>query len=83
MSSPQPRPSRPAERWSRLLARLREAHATQVELHERVLLRNSPWLEDLLHWAWDGDGWQLHGHLLPPGGQSPSITRTGWCPGLR
>ncbi|GAB3786655.1 hypothetical protein [Nocardioides ungokensis] len=82
MSILQPRPSRPHDRWSRLLARVREAHATQVELHERVLLRNSPWLEDLLHWSWDGEDWQLHGRLLPPAGTSPSITRSGWCPGL-
>ncbi len=66
-----------------LFSRLREAFAAQVELQERMVLRNRPWLEERLHWSWDGEQWLLHGHLLPPAdGRSPSVTRAGWCPGL-
>jgi hypothetical protein len=59
---------------------LRDFFAIQVELHERAALRNTPWEEDLLHWA--GDGTALHGWLVPPAGQRRSTTRSGWCPGL-
>jgi hypothetical protein len=63
--------------------RLREFHAAQVELQERALLRSSPWLEDQLHWSFDGEEWHLHGHLAPPDGRVRSVSRSGWCPGLR
>ena len=66
------------------LRRLREAQAQQVELQERVLLRQQPWLEELLHWSYDGERWRLHGSRLPPrDGRRRSVTRSGWCPGLR
>ena len=64
--------------------RLAEFHATQVELQERALLRSSPWLEELLHWSFDGEEWHLHGHVAPPpDGRVRSVSGTGWCPGLR
>lgn len=66
------------------LRRLREAQALQVELQERLMLRQQPWLEELVHWAYDGEEWHLHGHRLPPAdGRRRSVTRSGWCPGLR
>jgi hypothetical protein len=65
-----------------VLQRLRDFHANQVELHERALLRSSPWFEDFLHWSFDGEEWQLHGHLPPPGGRVRSVTADGWCPAL-
>ena len=65
-----------------LFDRLREAFVAQVELQERMMLRNRPWLEERLHWSWDGEEWRLHGHLPPVDG-SPSVTSDGWCPGLR
>lgn len=67
----------------RLLVQLRDAQAAQVELHERMLLRHQPWLEDLMHWAHDGEEWHLHGTRLPPDGRRRSVTRDGWCPGVR
>lgn len=67
----------------RLLLQLREAQAAQLELHERVLLRHQPWLEELMHWSYDGEDWQLHGTRLPPDGRRRSVTRDGWCPGVR
>ena len=54
-------PSPATGRLARMLARLRQAQAAQVELQERVLLLNQPWLEDLLHWSYDGEQWQLRG----------------------
>jgi len=64
-----------------VLDRLREANAAQVRLHERMALRRQPWLEEFLHWSFDGQEWQLHGHLLPPGdGHLLSVTSDGWCP---
>jgi len=68
----------------RLWARLRGAWATQLELHERVMLSRQPWLEDHLHWSFDGEEWHLHGHLPPArGGRVPSVTGEGWCPAQR
>lgn len=65
----------------RVLARVREFHADQVELHERLLLLNRPWEEALLHWCGDGDDAELHGHLAPPAdGRRHSVTNRGWCP---
>lgn len=85
--------SHPAERSTaariahagrRLLARLCAFDATQVELHERLLLLNQPWKEELLHWSDNGHQRQLHGHLAPPAdGRRRSVTRGGWCPGCR
>jgi len=67
--------------WRWCWAQLREFHATQVEMHERLWLLNQPWQEEYLHWAQDG---RLHGSRVPPrGSRRPSVTRTGWCPGLR
>jgi hypothetical protein len=72
----------------RVLGRLREAQAAQLELQERVMLRRQPWLEDLLHWSYDGEEWHLHGSRMPPRDVrrrtvSRSVTRSGWCPGQR
>ena len=53
------------------------------ELHERQALRQRPWEEELLHWSWDGENWQLHGHLDPPAGRRRSTTSSGWCLALR
>ena len=67
----------------RAAVRLREAHAAQVRLQERMALRRQPWLEEFLHWSFDGEDWHLHGHLLPPGdGRLQSVTSDGWCPRL-
>lgn len=64
----------------RLLDRLREFLAKQGRLYERQALLNRPWEKDFLHWSWDGQRWQLHGHLSPPGdGRRRSVTRGGWC----
>jgi len=72
------------DRLHRLGAALREFDAEVTELHERQRLRNRPWEEEFLHWAYDGDAWQLHGRLTPPGdGRRHSVTRNGWCPALR
>jgi hypothetical protein len=57
---------------------LRDFLAVQVELHERMALRDRPWEEDLLHWSADG---RLHGSIPPPPGRR-SVTRGGWCNGL-
>ncbi|PZS33679.1 MAG: hypothetical protein DLM59_06110 [Pseudonocardiales bacterium] len=71
-------------RLARVLARLREFHATQLELHDRLLLADRPWEEDFLHWACDGQDWHLHGHLSPPpDGRRHSTTPAGWCPACR
>jgi hypothetical protein len=81
---------RPRRRWSvpaalrRLLARLYALHATQVELHERMLLLNRPWEEDFAHWSYDGGHWRLHGQLPPPpDGRRRGVTSGGWCPARR
>ena len=70
--------------WSllglRLVRRLREAQAAQTELHERVILRQEPWLEEFLHWSYDGAEWRLHGSYLPGPHGRASVTRSGWCP---
>ncbi len=68
----------------RFLARIREFLATQHELAQRQALLDRPWEEDLLHWAFDGREWHLHGHLAPPPNRRRySTTTSGWCPGLR
>jgi hypothetical protein len=52
------------------------------ELGERQVLLDRPWEEDFLHWARDGQGWQLHGHIVaPPQRRASSVTSQGWCPG--
>jgi hypothetical protein len=68
----------------------RDFNAQQVETWERIGLLNRPWEEERLHWARSEEGWVLHGHLPPPGhehghghGHGASVTRSGWCPGLR
>jgi hypothetical protein len=61
------------------LDRIREFNAQQVELAERHLLLHRPWEEDYLHWAYDGQSWHLHGHVLPPPRGRHSTTSTGWC----
>ncbi|HWE91432.1 MAG TPA: hypothetical protein VG317_18370 [Pseudonocardiaceae bacterium] len=66
--------------WMR--RRVREAWTDQLELQERMSLANRPWAEHYLHWARTADGWELHGHLLPPRGwRRFSVTRGGWCLG--
>lgn len=71
-------------RWRQFLFRLRDFNATQVELHERLLLLNRPWEEEFMHWAYDGRAWELHGHQLPPpDGRRHGATARGWCPGCR
>lgn len=64
---------------------IRSAFASQTEANERLMLLNRPWAEEHLHWARGADGWVLHGTLLPPehGWRRYSVTRDGWCPGLR
>jgi hypothetical protein len=57
---------------------LRDFLAVQVELHERMALRDRPWEEELLHWSADG---RLHGSIPPPRGRR-GVTRGGWCTGL-
>lgn len=70
--------------WSAgAVAWLRTSWADYRELRERQGLRQRPWNEELLHWSFDGCGWELHGHLPPPPGRSRSTTRTGWCPAVR
>lgn len=67
--------------WQRLRSRMADFTAAQTELHERMMLMNRPWEEDLLHWAYEDGRWQLHGELLPPPGRRYSVTRRGWCLG--
>lgn len=72
------------DRLRRIGAFLREFDAEVTELHERQRLYNRPWEEEFLHWAYDGQTWQLHGHLTPPDdGRQRSVTKNGWCLGLR
>jgi hypothetical protein len=67
-----------------LLARLSAFHAAQAELHERMLLLNRPWEEEIAHWSYDGHHWHLHGHHPPPAdGRRRSVTSGGWCPSSR
>ncbi len=69
--------TRRAIRW------LRDALADHHRLLERQALRDRPWEEEFLHWAWDGDSWQLHGHRPPPTrARRLSVTSDGWCPAL-
>ena len=73
-----------SDRLRRLGVALREFDAEVTELHERQRLLNRPWEEEFLHWAYDGRQWHLHGHVAPPAdGRRRSVTRGGWCPGLR
>ena len=66
-----------------LISRAAQVAAEVKELEERRDLLNRPWEEEFLHWAHDGQGWQLHGHWLPDmRKRSRSVTSTGWCPGL-
>lgn len=66
-----------------LVARLAAVSAEITELEQRRALLNRPWEEEFLHWAYDGQDWQLHGHRVPdPDKRSPSVTSGGWCPGL-
>ena len=74
--------SRALNQCRRALVAVREFHDAQVELQERWWLSNQPWLEDRLHWSYDGAQWRLHGHIAVPGGSQRSVTRDGWCPGL-
>lgn len=67
-------------RLRRPLVRLREFVQTQEQLYERQQLLDRPWEEEFLHWCWNGQRWQLHGHLRPPHGRRRSTTRDGWCP---
>ncbi|NIH79832.1 hypothetical protein [Amycolatopsis viridis] len=70
-------------RWlNRVRTGLREFLTTQAELAQRHDLLNRPWEEDHLHWAFDGERWQLHGHLAPPGARRRSTTGSGWCPAV-
>jgi hypothetical protein len=55
---------------------VRDFLAVQVELHERMALRDRPWEEEFLHWS----GSELHGSRLPPPGRRVATTRDGWCP---
>src|SRR5699024_1057735 len=83
-----PRQVPPARRYrlAQLVARFwracRRFHADTIELQERFVLINRPWAEEFLHYAHDGQTWQLHGHRIPPDRRIRSVTSTGWCPGL-
>ncbi|MCH6159428.1 hypothetical protein [Streptomyces marispadix] len=67
-----------------LWRRLHEFHEEQIEIWERINLLNRPWEEEILHWARAEEGWVLHGRIPPPArGHRTSVTRRGWCPGLR
>lgn len=74
------------DRWSArrstFIASLREFWQDYRELTERRALIRRPWVEEFVHWSFDGRTWQLHGHLPPPPG-GRSTTRSGWCPALR
>ncbi len=66
----------------RLFKRLQRLTADLRELEERRGLLDRPWEEDFLHWACEDDGWQLHGHIVPPPRRrTSSVTSQGWCPG--
>ena len=63
----------------RLVVNLREFGAVQAELHERRMLAEQPWREELLHWCHDGRQWRLHGDRIPVTAVRSS-SRSGWCP---
>lgn len=55
---------------------VRDFWDVQVELHERLVLLNRPWEQELLHWS-EGE---LHGCVAPPpDGRRRSVTSGGWC----
>lgn len=55
---------------------VREFWAVQVELHERLVVLNRPWEQELLHWS----GEELHGCVAPPPDRRRrSVTAGGWC----
>lgn len=62
-------------------SQLRRIHREIGELEQRRALLTRPWEEQFLHWSRDGNGWSLHGRLVPPA-HSPvrSVTPSGWCP---
>jgi hypothetical protein len=67
-----------------LVAKLRDLHARQTEIAQRLDLLNRPWEEDMLHWSWNGERWELHGRRSPPpDGRRRSMTDQGWCPACR
>jgi hypothetical protein len=66
-----------------LAAAIRSFWAEQAEVAERLALRNRPWEEAFLHWSGDADAPDLHGQYLPPPGRPRSVTRAGWCLGVR
>lgn len=69
---------------TRIWSAVRRFVAEQTEIQERRLLLNRPWEEEFLHWVGEGDNRRLHGHIPPPEfRQGFSVTRGGWCPGLR
>lgn len=68
-------------RTRQLMVRLREFAEIQTELHERMLLLEQPWREELVHWSYDGHQWRLHGDTVPSACEHlTSLTRSGWCP---
>lgn len=54
---------------------VREFWAVQVELHERLVVLDRPWEQEVLHWS----GGELHGCAPPPDGRRRSVTPGGWC----
>lgn len=71
-------------RWRARSARwVKASWAEYTEFHERKGLLQRPWEEELLHWSFNGQRWELHGHLPPPRGRRRSSTSSGWCPGAR
>ena len=60
------------------MAALARSWRMLAELDERTALRDRPWEEQFLHWAWDGRALVLHGEMLPPR-RRMSTTRGGWC----
>lgn len=63
--------------------RLHRFSADLRELQERRDLLDRPWEEDFLHWAHSGQGWELHGCIVPPPRRrASSVTSQGWCPGI-
>ncbi len=83
MSEKLAEPAAPTGPVRRAWRAFRRFHGDQVELWERMILINRPWEEEFLHWAFDGDSWQLHGSVPPPlGRRRYSVTGSGWCPAL-
>jgi hypothetical protein len=68
---------------SRFGAAIRALLADHAELAERLALQNRPWEEAFLHWSGDAAEPHLHGQYLPPPGRRRSVTRAGWCLGVR